>query len=288
MTRAEQMVRDMLGRHELGHAFLVEADQPETGDRVMEKLAQMIQCQEGTGCGHCASCRAFAGGNHPDIIRLSRAKESYGVAEIRSQLVDDIGIRPYSYPRKVYMIPQAERLSEICQNALLKTLEEPPAYGVILLSAVGRSALLPTVLSRLMILPARGELPTGEGISREARTLFAEKLGRMEYMDIGEIRGLGEELAKGGLPAAETLLLWETYIRDLYLARAGQKERLCFPEAEEAIRQQALRLSDEALGRLKREVSLAKERLKSNVNSQWVIEVLCLNFRQVLTEAKEL
>ena len=96
MTRAETYLREVLARHEL---YFLEAAGPGQAERVMNTAARLIACEKGTGCGICASCRAFDSGNHPDVIRLTKAKAAYSAREIREQLVSDIGIRPYRFAR---------------------------------------------------------------------------------------------------------------------------------------------------------------------------------------------
>ena len=83
-------------------------------------------------CGKCLSCIQAQSGNQPDIITITHAKPaSIGVDEIR-RMRADLQIKPYSNARKIYIIPDAEKLTLQAQNALLKTLEEPPEYAVII------------------------------------------------------------------------------------------------------------------------------------------------------------
>ena len=109
-------------------------------------------------CGRCLSCIQAQSGNQPDIITVSHEKpNSIGVGEIR-RMRADLQIKPYSNARKVYIVPDAEKLTILtipAQNALLKTLEEPPEYAVIILIANGLSAFLPTILSRCVVLQTR-------------------------------------------------------------------------------------------------------------------------------------
>ena len=77
---------------------------------------------------------------------------SIGVDDVREQIVNDAGIRPYSSPYKIYIVDQAELLTPQAQNALLKTIEEPPEYAVIFLLTTNSDAFLPTILSRCTVL----------------------------------------------------------------------------------------------------------------------------------------
>ena len=93
------------------------------------------------------------GKNHPDIIRVTHEKpNTIGVDDIRNQVNNDIVIKPYKGPKKIYIINEAEKMNVAAQNALLKTLEEPPEYGVILLLTTNVEAMLQTIVSRCIVL----------------------------------------------------------------------------------------------------------------------------------------
>ena len=97
-----------------------------------------LQCEDrepdGEACGRCHSCRQAMSGNQPDIIFIRHEKpNTISVEEIRTQLNNDIVIRPYSSKYKIYIVPHADKMSVQAQNALLKTIEEPPEYEVIIL-----------------------------------------------------------------------------------------------------------------------------------------------------------
>lgn len=118
-------------------------------------FAETLQCEKGgtEPCGSCHSCVQAQSGNHPDIIHLMHEKpNSISVDDVRTQIVNDVLIKPYSGKYKIYIVPDAEKMTAAAQNALLKTIEEPPAYAVILLLANNASALLPTILSRCVML----------------------------------------------------------------------------------------------------------------------------------------
>lgn len=101
-------------------------------------------------CGQCDACTLFDHQNHPDVhyLRPSEDKKGITVSQIRDELVTDMQIRPYLDSYKIYVVEQADTMNQQAQNALLKTIEEPPAYGIILLLAESSSAFLPTILSR--------------------------------------------------------------------------------------------------------------------------------------------
>ncbi len=75
--------------------------------------------------------------------------------EIREQLCNTMDIKPFSSPYKIYLVPEAEKMTEAAQNALLKTIEEPPEYGIVILMTSNISALLPTIQSRCLTMEFR-------------------------------------------------------------------------------------------------------------------------------------
>ena len=141
----------------VSHAYIFEGEKGCGRKTVAEAFAAALQCEhqkEGTdACGTCKSCRQAASKNHPDIIHIVHEKpNSIGVEEIRQQVVNDIQIKPYNGKYKIYIISEAEKMTAQAQNALLKTIEEPPAYGIIILLTDNASSLLPTILSRCVVL----------------------------------------------------------------------------------------------------------------------------------------
>ena len=101
----------------------------------------------------CHSCKQAINRNQPDILYLQHEKpNTISVDDIRSQINNDIVVKPYSSPYKVYIVDEAEKMNAQAQNALLKTIEEPPAYAVILLLTNNAETFLPTILSRCVRL----------------------------------------------------------------------------------------------------------------------------------------
>jgi DNA polymerase-3 subunit delta' len=104
-------------------------------------------------CGHCLACHKVASGNHPDVMVMDRVegKASLGIDDVREG-ISAVQLRPYEGGYRLWILAEAERLTDEAQSALLKTLEEPPPHLVLVLVAGGEDALLPTVTSRCRIL----------------------------------------------------------------------------------------------------------------------------------------
>jgi DNA polymerase-3 subunit delta' len=135
----------------LGHAYLIEGPAG-SGKRTLARyIAALLLCAEGgqTPCGACSGCRKVLQGTHPDLLRLTLEEKA---KNLKIEQVRDIqAILPYPPIEgrwKVVVLEQADLLTIEAQNALLKSLEEPPSFNLFLLLASSRTRLLPTVLSR--------------------------------------------------------------------------------------------------------------------------------------------
>ena len=153
-----QYIKDAVGQNKVSHAYILNG-QRGSGKKMLAKLfAMTLQCESGEAepCGECRSCIQANNGNQPDIITVKHEKPaSISVDDVRTQINGDIMIKPYSSPYKVYIVPEADLMTVQAQNAILKTIEEPPEYAVIFLLTENADSLLPTIRSRCVMLKLR-------------------------------------------------------------------------------------------------------------------------------------
>ncbi|MBQ7039868.1 MAG: hypothetical protein IJN39_04805 [Clostridia bacterium] len=160
----------------LKHAFLFIGEQ-DTTLKIAEALANALLCESGNDnmCKTCPSCKKLLAGSHPDKIKVEklRRKESFGVEEVR-EMVSSMYIKPFLGNEKIFIFDEASSLTPAAQKALLKVIEEPPAYGRIILCAKKEEDLLPTVLSRI---PHKYKLspPNDEEVCRFLEAKYPEK-----------------------------------------------------------------------------------------------------------------
>lgn len=280
-------------------------------------FAKALQCT-GTGalpCGGCKSCLAFDHGNHPDVIYFRPLKngKTYTVEDVREQLLETIDLKPFQYEKKIYIIEQADTLNIQSQNALLKTLEEPPAHAVFLLLAEREEAFLPTVLSRVTAVRLRPLSATviadylvqagysaeeshifaayaggriGQALTLAADTAFREMrqdiLGKLEAlpdMSEGEAYLLAKDLEayKNDLRFLDMIELW---YRDALAAKSLKEERyLIQKDKKEAILRAAAEPS-ECLAKKAAAVRTARMRLAQNANFRLTVEVLLMDLKE--------
>ncbi len=155
-----------MAQNKLSHAYIFQGEDGSGKLLVAKIFAKALQCEKNRAvlergealtdinpCCECASCKKADSGNHPDIHILTHEKVNIGVDDIRLQLNQDVQIKPYEGNYKIYIIPDAERMTEQAQNALLKTIEEPPSYALILLLTDNIYRLLQTIQSRCVKIP---------------------------------------------------------------------------------------------------------------------------------------
>lgn len=117
-------------------------------------LAQALICEHG-GCGACEACVRVARRTHPDVRYLApESATGYLIAQIRD-LLEEVPLAPVRAERKVYILDRADQLRASSANALLKTLEEPPANVTFILLGTSADTILPTIVSRCQCVPFR-------------------------------------------------------------------------------------------------------------------------------------
>lgn len=141
--------KDSIKQKTLSHAYALTGPSGIGKKTLAQYIAKMILCTgDDVPCGYCRSCRSFETGGNPGLIVVRNETKKILIGQIRD-LIDNIGVRP-AFGYKVYIIQDADRMTPEAQNALLKTLEEPPEYAVIILTTSIFESMLITVRSRLV------------------------------------------------------------------------------------------------------------------------------------------
>ena len=162
--KIKEHLQNAIKLNKVSHAYIFNGSLGAGKKMMARAFAKALQCEEHSGdaCGKCHSCIQADSGNNPDIIWITHEKTgSIGVDDIRNQLIGDMQIKPYSSRFKIYIVDEAEKLTVQAQNALLKTIEEPPAYGIIILLTTNADIFLQTILSRCVKLDFK---PVGDDL----------------------------------------------------------------------------------------------------------------------------
>ena len=146
-------LRESIIKRSISHAYILAGDKGIGKSKIAREFAMELICEKHTGCGECPACRQFLADAYPDFFYMdAEGKETIGIDRIRENIVNDVSIRPYNGKVKIYIIDEADKMTVGAQNALLKTIEEPPEYVVILLLVRNMSLLLETIRSRCIKL----------------------------------------------------------------------------------------------------------------------------------------
>lgn len=314
-----QYMKNAIDQKKLSHAYIVNG-QRGSGKKLLSRLfAMTLQCESGQNepCGTCKSCVQTKNGNQPDIITVKHEKPmTISVDEIREQINGDIMIKPYSSPYKIYIIPEADLMTVQAQNALLKTLEEPPEYAVIFLLTENADALLATIRSRCVMLKLRNikdklvkkylmeqlQVPDYQAdlcaafaqgnIGRAAMLAKSEYFNEikedaiqlMKYIDemeLHEIVGAIKQINKYKLEVTDYLDILTIWYRDVLLYKATKDvEGLVFSDQLKFIKQKASKSSYEGIEKILSAIETAKSRIKANVNFDLLMELLLLTIKE--------
>ena len=312
-------LQNAIEEDKVSHAYIFNG--PETSGKMMlaEAFAMALQC-EGEGkrpCLECRSCRQAADHNQPDIIYVSHEKpNTIGVDDIRTQINNDIDIKPYSSRYKVYIVDEAQKMNQQAQNALLKTIEEPPAYAIILLLTTNADSFLQTILSRCITLNLKAvkedkikeylmkhyQIPeyqadicaafsqgnVGKAIQLASSEEFGELkasvlqlMKRLEDIDLYEMTGAVKQIAEYKLSVNDYFDLMMIWFRDvLYLKATNDVDGLIFKDEVYDIKKQAAKRSYQGIETILEALEKAKIRLNANVNFDLVIELLLLTIKE--------
>lgn len=306
----------------VSHAYIICGEKGSGKKLLAKSFAASLLCEESgdSACGKCKSCKQVESGNHPDLRYVTHEKPNLiAVDEIRDELNDDILIKPYSSKYKIYIIDEAEKMNRQAQNAMLKTIEEPPEYAVIMLLANNEYSLLQTILSRcitLNVAPVDDKkivdfLKTRYGVSEYMAGIAAGfsdgNVGRaisyatsdefttekneciklvkgLDEKDAGEVYSAVKQMSGKGFKDSDRILsklsLIKMWYKDVLVVRlTGSTEHVIFKTESEEIKRTASLLAPDVITKKLDAIDLFKRRIKSNVNLEASLMVLMLELR---------
>ena len=315
----KEHLRNALLADKVSHAYLISGEKSSGKEFIAKVFAMALQCERGGAepCQECHSCKQALSDNHPDIVRVTHEKpNTISVDDIRVQVNHDVALKPYSGSHKVYIINEAEKMTPQAQNALLKTLEEPPSYAVILLLTSNVSALLPTIVSRCVALNmkpvaddlvkkylmeqlkvtdyraeicaafARGNIGRAKALasSEDFDNVKAEALSLLKYigdMDLSEVIAAVKKITEYKLEINDYLDICAIWYRAVLLFKATHDaNHLVFREEIQTLRRIAQRSSYEGIETILKALENAKRRLDANVNFELTMELLMLTIQE--------
>lgn len=318
----EQIIEHLKTAIEMGkvsHAYILNG--PDLSGKMMiaEAFARALLCekQDPDGCGECRSCTQSDDRNNPDIIYVKHDKpNTISVDDIRTQLNNDIVIKPYSNQYKIYIVDEAEKMNQQAQNALLKTIEEPPAYAVIMLLTTNADSFLQTIRSRCITLNLKSvkndviksylmtekKIPdyqadvcaafaqgvVGKAIKLASSDDFNELkesalslIKRLDDIDLYEMGEAIKQISDYKLQVQDYFDLITVWYRDvLYMKATNDVNGLIFKDEVYDIKKQASKHSYHGIEAIIEALDKAKLRINANVNFDLVIELLLMTIKE--------
>ncbi len=311
--------KNALSTGKISHAYIIEGERSSGKEFIARVFAQALECEAGgiDPCNECHSCRQANAGSHPDIIKVTHEKpQNIGVDDIRAGINDNILIKPYSGDWKIYIINEAEKMSIQAQNALLKTLEEPPEYAVILLLTSNLDVMLQTIISRCVVLHmkpvpddmikgylmrelhipdykadvctafAQGNLGKAKAlaVSEEFDNIKTEAVNLLRYireMEITEIVTAINKIKDYKIDINDYLDILSVWYRDVLLFKAtNDANHLIFKDEIQYIKNVANQSAYEGIEVILEALEKAKARLRANVSFEMTMELLLLTIKE--------
>lgn len=314
-----EYVQNAISMDKVSHAYIMNGERG-SGKKLLANLfARTLLCENSDTepCNTCVSCNQAEHRNHPDIITVQHEKpNSVSIDEIRVQVNNDIMIKPYSSKYKIYIIPEADKMTEQAQNAILKTIEEPPAYAIIILLTENADSLLQTIQSRCVMLKLRNirdelvksylvgplQIPeyqahvcaafaqgnVGRAVMlansahfNEIKDEACQLLRRINEMNVSEISSAVKNITTYKLEIIDYLDVIAIWYRDCLIYKATKDiEKVIFQDQIDSIKERVRESSYEGIENILKAIEVAKTRLKANVNFDLVMELLLLTIKE--------
>lgn len=315
----KEHLQNALRYDKISHAYILSGEEGIGKLMLAKAFAMALQCEMGgvEPCMECHSCKQFVSGNHPDVVYVTHDKPgSIGVDDIRSKLNQDVQIKAYSSSHKIYIIDEAELMTEQAQNALLKTIEEPPSYAVIMLLTTNEDLFLPTIQSRCVKLQckplrdsivkehlverygvseaqadiyaafARGNL--GKAIylssSEDFQLLYHEMIHLLKHikdMDISELLDYIKKINEQHLSLDDCLDFMQLWYRDVLLFKVTKNMNLLILKDEYQTISEVCKTSGyDGLEDILAAIDKARIRLRANVNTELALELMLLVMKE--------
>ena len=327
-------LKNIIKANKIPHAFIIDGQQGSGKKLIAYTFSKAIECNgDGTGngsgsgnstgntpvepCNKCQSCITFDSQNHADVFFVkSTNKKSYGVSDIRDQINNTVYILPYKHKYKVFIINNADTMTPQAQNALLKTIEEPPEYAVFILISENLGNFLPTILSRCVVLKTKPlannkvkdflvsegnvEKDKAEIISSFSEGYIGKALNLITDEDFISLREsvislsmkikdadllgvfkLALEISEYKDKIKEVLDIMYLWFRDILVYKETSNEAWVFDKSNiQLIKIESENFTNKSLLACLENISKTKFNLTYNSNFQLTIEVMLLNIKE--------
>ena len=303
--------------NQLSHSYIFEGPYGVGKNTFALELAKFILCENTEGvkpCNECRTCHMINSGTHPDVIHIEKDTKVTKVETIRENIVREMEIKPYQSDYKIIIVKAADSISIQGQNAMLKTIEEPPAYGIIILVCENIASLLPTIKSRCIVIrfnPINREEMRGYlaqkgimGIEQEVyeklsdgsigvindiiqdesymelRKQSIEYLQRLEKAQIMQVYDIVKDITDQKENIERILEFWLCWYRDIAIVKTANNNDLYYKDYSEQLLDMSYKLTYNKVSQNIESIKLAILDIKQNIYSTFVIENLLLQLKE--------
>ncbi len=306
-----------LEKNQISHSYIFEGPYG-TGKKTFAlQLAKYILCEKDqtlAPCDDCQSCHMVNSGTHPDLIIVEKDTKITKVDNIRENIVREMEIKPYRSKNKIIIINAADTINVQGQNALLKTIEEPPSYGIVILICENLASMLPTIRSRCIVIrfnPLSKEeigryLSSKEidGVDKEIYAKLSEGsigkikeimqdeayfslrnqsisyLERLSKADLLQLYDLVKEITDQKEQIESILEFWLYWYRDIAVIKAAGDEDLYYKDYQKQLLDMADKLTYNKVSQNIEFIKNAILDIKQNIYNTFVIENLLLKLKE--------
>ena len=137
----------------VSHCYILDGKEKTGKTLIAKTFSKLLLCENSKTepCLKCSSCVTFESGNNPDFFFIDTQKKALGIGDIREKIIKNIETKPFKYKYKVFVIKDAHNMTVQAQNAILKTIEEPPSFAKFIFLSKNYNSFLPTILSRCVL-----------------------------------------------------------------------------------------------------------------------------------------
>lgn len=301
--------------NKISHSYIFEGPKGVGKKMLAVALAKFLLCQgKDKPCGECKACTLVEAGTHPDIIKVEKDTRTTKIDTIREQVVKNMDIKPYQGPYKIIIVTEADTVTIEGQNAMLKTIEEPPSYGIVILITENLAKLLPTIKSRCIQLRfnplnqskimgylgehsisetqkeiyaqfAEGSIGTAKKLIEDEDFLEERKrsvnyLLDLQKSDLMQMYIIQKEVCEDKEFTINLLEFWLLWYRDLAILKATGEGNLYYLDYKTHLLDMASKLTYNTIDRHIKLIKDATVQINQNIYPTFVIENLLLKIKE--------